>query len=333
MTSITDTPVASDAEVQPQSRAQKIIRATKWTGFGFGCLIFFTLVQFPTQKIKSYIQGSITAALAPHGLSLLAQESDLSLLFGPRFSMSKVTLTLPPPHGTLKFEELIVRPSLLALLTGKTSASATLKFEKKGRVDADFSLRKESYALELETRDIDLAQFQPVLAFLTPSTGGGAGMGQTTLPKISGKLELDADVTGNLRNLKELKGDFRLKIAPLTTDEAKVMSFDIPKLSMQLAEIQMEFRDSKALIKKFTIGKALPADSLLVDISGDVKLGTFYGQSEPNLKVKFNWSDSIPKTYTGFLDAMLMTFKQPDGTYQMGISGTLDAARIAPASP
>lgn len=332
MTTITDTP-AADADVQPQSRARKFIQAAKWTIFGLSCLIFFTLVQFPTQKIKSYIQGSITAGLAPHGLSLLAQESDLSLLFGPRFSMSKVTLTLPPPHGTLKFEELIVRPSLLALLTGKTAASATLKLEKKGRVDVDFSLKKENYALELETSEIDLAQFQPVLAFLTPSPNAGMGMGQTTLPKISGRLELDADITGNLRNLKELKGDLKLKVAPLTTDEAKVMSFDIPKLSVQSAEIQMQFRDSKALIQKFAIGKALPADSLLVDITGDVKLGTFYGQSEPNLKVKFNWSDSIPKTYTGFLDAMLTAFKQADGSYQMAITGTLDAARIAPASP
>jgi hypothetical protein len=102
---------------------------------------------------------------------------------------------------------------------------------------------------------------------------------------------------------------------------------------MQSSEIQIEFRESKALVKKFMIGKALPADSLLIEISGDVKLGSLYGQSEPNLKVKFNWSDSIPKTYTGFLDAMLMTFKSPDGSYQMSVTGTLDAARIAPLSP
>src|SRR5688500_12752488 len=91
-----DLATADTGQIQPPlSRARRILRGLVWFAFALFCLIGFTLLKLPDDRIKAYALGTINAQLAPKGISMTAVQGYVSLGFGISYVMKEVTLNLP----------------------------------------------------------------------------------------------------------------------------------------------------------------------------------------------------------------------------------------------
>src|SRR5688500_12286170 len=76
---------------------RKGFRLGAWITYGTLCLVLFTFLKLPDDRIKNFIEGSLSSFLATKGISMVAKESHLSLWFGLTYVMKDVTLTFPAP--------------------------------------------------------------------------------------------------------------------------------------------------------------------------------------------------------------------------------------------
>ncbi|MFZ9596514.1 MAG: hypothetical protein ACO3A2_10605 [Bdellovibrionia bacterium] len=93
--------VESSAEAHepqtPASRSQQLLRRLGWSAFGLFCLICFTLLKLPEDRVKNWVEGTISAQLAEKRVRFTAKEGHLSLFFGLSYTMKEVDLFFPPP--------------------------------------------------------------------------------------------------------------------------------------------------------------------------------------------------------------------------------------------
>lgn len=297
-----------DSSTITPSKAKRIMTAVGWTFLGLFCLIFFTLLKLPEDRLKNYIDGSISAVLAPRGISLTSTDSSLSFIFGLSYTMKDVTLNFPPPAAPAHIDRLQVSPSILPLIIGRMGGAFKIK-NGDGTLNGSFSMKKTNFSFSFRAKKFDLGKVGalPLAA------------------KIQGSMILDGtgSLSGDMMSPVTLDGGTEIKLSKIVIDPQMVMGFSVPRLNVSEGTIDVAFDKAKAAIKTFRFGKqGNPSDDIQATITGDITLGKTWDASQLNVKTHFSLSPSILKAFS-LLDAILGMGKQADESYAFNLNGPL----------
>lgn len=314
--------IVMEADAPKKSRFSAIL----WTLFFFACLFLFTLIKVPESRIKNYIQGMIAAQLNPRGITLVAQSSELSILFGLGYKMKGVSVRLPPPEPEIRIESIEVSPSLFSLFTGKVGGDIKIetndgsfraKFLAKGIFPPD-PTGKVDASISFRFKNLNLGRLGVLPAF----TGFKAGA----------VVDGEGALSGNLSDPSTLEGFVKLALTKVQIDSQAIPtpigSTSIPTLRMSQGTIDVKFDRSKLLFQQFQLGKQGSNDDLSASVTGDAALGKRWDTSSLNTKIVFSVSESIAKQFS--LDALLKDAKKPDGSFSYQISGPINRPSMNP---
>lgn len=294
----------------PLSRARRMLKLSGWVGFSLSCLIVFTVLKLPTQKLDQTIQASISAFLAPKGMSLQAAQSGLKMGLGLSYQMTDVTLQLPGDAPPTKIEEIVLKPSLLSLLIGRMGGHLSIQ-SGKGSMDADGGLSGNSVDADVTFRSLDLGKLGllPVLAGIR----GGAVVSGT------------AKVKGDIAIPSTLEGKIDLKLSPFVMEAQSIQGFALPKLMISESEISARIERAKVVLGTVRLGKPGNAlEDVQATLTGDIALGKQWEASLLDIKARFSFSENVTKSLI-LLDALLGAGKQADGSYGYSLTGSISA--------
>ncbi|MGK5084641.1 type II secretion system protein GspN [Bdellovibrionota bacterium FG-1] len=315
---LSETPTGKPAEAStPPPRAQQIAQSMAWIGFGLFCLLFFTWIKLPQDRIKNYVQGLIAAQLAPKGINFSAERGYVSLGWGVSYVMKNVTINLPPPEAAAHIDRIEVSPSLVPLIFGYQGGSISLE-QGEGSFSASVSMKGTNVSGSFKTKKMDLGKIAilPMAAGIHGSvmaTGKGAFSGDFSVPST---LSVDLDMT----------------LGKVVLDPQMVMGFSVPQIQASEGRLEMFSEKGKAMIKTFKLGKAGGTDDIQASGTGDILLGRNWDSSTLNSRLSVKFSESLMKAFV-FVDAILGPGKQPDGSYLITLSGSLTAPQFLPVGP
>ncbi len=290
------------------SRLKRILKMFAWTFLVIFLLLLFTLLKLPQDKVRGFIQGSISSALSSRGITLTADESDLSLGWGISYKMKGVTLAPPPPAPPSKIDEIRISPSIFSLLVAKPGGKILIR-ESGGTLEGSFSYRTNQIAVSFEAKEMDLGKIG-VLAMAAGIQGSAVVTGTGT-------------IQGDPGTPSSLTGDVALELKKIAIDAQRIQGFSIPRLSISTGQLNVRLENSKALVKTLRLGKPGNAeDDITGTASGEVTLGRQWESSMLNLTVQFGLSQKVLKSF-GLIDALLGAGKQPDGTYSYQLTGPI----------
>lgn len=285
----------------------RILRLIGWLLLGLICLSLFTLIKLPQARVKSLIEGSISAALAPKGISFTAEKAGVSLGFGLYYKMENVVVTFPPPAPQAKIEKIEVSPSILPLLLGRKGGRFWVT-NAGGKMNGSFSMQGPEVSLSFNAKELDLGKLG-VLPI-------AAGMQGSAL--ISG----EASLSGNLSSPAESNGAVDLQLSKIVFEQQNISGFNIPRLSVSEGRVEASIQKGKVGIKTFQLGKPGSADDLIATLTGDMTLGKQWASSTLNLHANFRLSQKIISSLI-LIDALLGAGKQADGSYSYDLTGGL----------
>ncbi len=311
---------AGSENAQP-SRAKQFLKKLAWVGLGMFCLILFTILKLPEDRIRNYVQGMISSQLSAQGITLNASQSSLSIGFGVSYTMKDITLSFPPPQDPIHIDQVSVSPSILSLLTGKVGATIRIE-NKNGVLHASFSTPMNgpsgpiSFSFNSSNMDLGSLGVLPASVGIRGSAianGEGHLDGDTSLPAtLNGKIQLDLN--------------------KIVIDQQTFMGFSVPRLSVSEGKADIEVDKGKALIKTLRLGKAgNTTDDLRANVTGDVVIGKNLPYSTLNLKADLSFSQNVLKAFI-LLDAIMGPAKQADGSYAYTLTGPLNSPNAAPVS-
>jgi type II secretion system protein N len=322
---LTQTPEKSGAdqgaaETSP-SRVKRTLKTLGWIWLGTFCLILFTLIKLPEDRIRNYVQGMISQQLSAQGITLNAAQSSISIGFGISYTMKDITLSFPPPQEPIHIDQVSVSPSILAALTGKMGAAIQIE-NKGGTLHATFSTPMNgpsgpvSFSFNCSNLDLGSLGVLPAMASIRGSavaTGEGHLDGDTSLPTtLNGKMKLDLN--------------------KIVIDQQTVLGFSVPRLTVSEGKGDIDIDKGKALIKTLRLGKPGSAtDDIKANVTGDVIIGKNLPYSTLNLKADFSLSQNVLKAFI-LIDALLGPAKQPDGSYAYTLTGPLNSPNAVPVS-
>lgn len=331
MTDITQGPLSTDGiqdnnaptltEVQepvlPQSPLMRAVKTVGWVSFGLACLILFTLLKLPDDRIKAYAQGMISAQLAPKGITFTAEKGYLSIGWGISYVMKEVTFMFPPPQAPAKLDKVSVTPSILPMLLGYQGASFAA-YQGDSQVTGSFSMKGSQISASIDAKQLDLSK-----TGLLALAGGIKGSGLVT-----GSLSFSGDSTIP----STLNGEIDLNLSKFVLEPQTVVIINIPRIAISEGKIELAADKGKATIKALRIGKPGSPDDLQGTASGDIMLGRNWDSSTLNAKVNFKVSETLLKTLF-FVDAFLSPGKQGDGSYSLTLTGPVTAPNAVPLAP
>lgn len=298
---------------QPKTKLSRGLRVGFWSVFTVFCLLFFTLIKMPDDKIKDYLNGSINAALASKGIELSASESQLSYFIIPTYWLKDVTLRLPQQTNA-HIDEIEVSPSILPMIFGKLSGTMKL-LNGNGKLKSHFSMKDDSVSLNFRANQLDVGKIA-LLPILLGIQGSGL---------VDGKGSL----SGELSHPNSLDGDLKLQATKFTFEPQTLAGFSLPRIYISESLIELAIEKSKLEIKSLKLGK--PGDDLQATVSGDVALGPTWNMSKLNLKAHFSLSESVKKSLI-LLDTLLGPGKQADGSYLYSFTGSVLSPMPMPIS-
>lgn len=289
-----------------------------WVSFALFCLIFFTLIKLPQDRIKAYVLGNINASLADQGITYTAKDTTISYLFGIKLNLQQVTLTLPPPIPKLTLDEVNVSPSILSLLIGKYKAHIEIK-NQKTLLDGTFSVKGSQLHTSFQAEEIDLGK----LGVFTLAAGiHGSAM-------LSGS----GDISLNLADYSSTEGSLSVRLKNLGLEPQTLFGFSVPKISISEAIAYFESANGKLLIKEFKLGKSgNKEEDLHGSLTGTLTLAKRLESSQMDLKTNFGFSENVMKSFILF-ETLLGAGKQSDGTYSYNLKGPLLAPVPTPMKP
>lgn len=303
------------------SRLKRIIKRVGWVLLGVYCLVFFTLLKLPEDRVRNYIQGYIAYQLSQQDISFSADKSSLSFAFGIKYTMKDVTLNFPAGQDPVKISEVSVSPSILSLLMGKLGASIHLE-NKGGSMDAFYKMPLSgaggSMAFDFSAKNLDLGS----LGILPVALG----------IKGSGVINGDGRISGNLNTPATLDGKIDFSISKITINQQTIMGFSVPQLTVSQIKIDLDIEGGKGIVKTIQVGQqSSSTDDIKGTMTGDITFGKVLPYSTLNLKTNFSLSQTILKSFI-LLDALLGNGKVADGSYSFVLSGNLSAPNFLPAS-
>jgi type II secretion system protein N len=317
-------PDASASDQTPEgeptpSRFKRALKTFGWISLGMFCLLLFTLLKLPEDKIRNYVQGMISSQLSSQGITLNANQSSLSIGFGVSYTMKDITLSFPPPQEPIHIDQVSVSPSIFSAIMGKMGASVEVE-NKGGTLRATFNTPMSgangpvSFSFNCNNLDLGSLGILPAMANLRGSAlanGEGHLDGDTSLPST-------------------LNGQFKLDLAKIVIDQQTLFGFSIPRLTVSEGKGDIEVNGGKAIIKTLRLGKpGSTTDDVKANVTGDVVIGKNLPYSTLNLKTDFNLSQNVLKAFV-LLDAILGPAKQADGSYAYTITGPLNSPNPVP---
>ena len=307
--------VTSIAELPP-SRRKKILRTVGWIFLGSFCMIFFTLIKLPEDRIKGLVQGNLAQVLGQGGISFTAGETKISYLFGITYVMQDVTLNFPPPEPSTHIEKITVSPSLLSLLYGKLGATITIK-NGDGEMTIAGGIRGARVSASIDAQQFDIGRVG--LLKLVANVSGAA--------VLNGK----ADFSSSTEDLTETNATVQMDLRKIVINSQSIQGFTIPRLAMSEGRIDVDVDHGKGQVKTLRIGRPDSAtDDIKATLGGDILLGKTLQNSTMNLKAVFSLSQSLLKSFV-LLDAILAQGKQPNGDYSYRLQGPLLSPNPIPA--
>ena len=302
----------SQSSPGPQRR---FLRIASWGIFSVVSLLVFTLLKLPNDRIGAYIESSISSVLVNRGIILSSEDSNLSLIFGPKYTMKKVTLTSSFPPLSVKLDEVSLSPALLPLFLGKMGG--TLQIQQAGGVlKATGSFRENQTSFEFDSKQMDLGKTGLIpLAF---------GIQAGAILQGNGQIDLDpTDYT-------TLDTSLSAQLSQVSIDPQVIAGFQIPALNISEGSVDVKTDHGKLLISSVKLGKpGQTTDDIQASISGDITLGKKLESSTLNLKVRFSLSQNVLRSFV-ILDAILGSGKQADGSYLFTLKGPLLAPMPTP---
>ncbi len=325
-------------EIEGQNtRSKRWMRRGGWIAFTLMCLLFFTFLKLPDDRIKATLDHSIAAALSDQGITYSSGETQLSFFFGISYTIKDITLTFPPPVPQAHIDQIRISPSLFPLLIGRGGGTITLKNEK-GSLEAQFSSNaaltvilgstSNSSSISAGSPGNTSVKNLPIsLSFKAYQIDLGKLGLLPALTNIQGSALADGSgsLFGDLNSPNTLTGNLKLNLKQFIVASQSIMGFSIPRIEISECMIDFAIDKAKASIKTFRLGKASSAaanaeDEIQGNITGDLTLGKQWDTSTFNLKAKFSLSESIMKSF-GLLDAILGAGKQSDGSYAYTLTG------------
>jgi len=298
-----------------EAAGRKWAQILGWVALTLFCLVLFTILKLPDDRLKSYINGNISAVLAQKDITFTAGETHLSMLFGLTYTLKDVTLSPPPPSPPIRVEKIKISPALLPLLFRRVGGNLEIE-NGKGELDASFSFKDSEGDLSFKTKKLDIGKLGllPLLADVQASAiFGGTG-------KISGDMNVPNTLTGSI-DLKFNKG---------VIEPQSIMGFSIPRLNISEGVVDVTFGKGKAILKTISLGKTgNKSDDVQANASGEMALGKNWDATTLNAKAKLSLSEAVLKAFV-LLDAILGNGKQPDGSYAFSLTGPLSAINPTP---
>jgi len=308
------------------TRGRKILGIVGWVVFGLACLIFFTLMKLPTERVKAYVDGAISSALADHDMSFSSGEADLSILFGVSYEMKDITIIPPAPARKIHIDRVKISPSILSYLFSlfNTYSGHIVLENEGGSLGGKFSLNKTSdLSLSFEAKKLNIGKLG-LITMLQQMQG-------TAIVSGKGEVEMNSSVASSL------SGNVNLQVSGFNLDSQTLAGFNLPKIEISEAVLDASADRGKVSIKNLRLGKPTEASrdsNQIDDIQGTITgaIG-FSGPAWQNglldLKAQFSLSEKILKSFV-LLDALLNAGKRPGGGYGFAINGTLSAPIPSP---
>ncbi len=308
----------------PSHHRTVLLKKIVWILFAIGCLVFFTFLKLPQDRIRAYLQGAINDALANQGITLSAAQSSISMGLGISYTMKQVTLSFPPPKDPIRIDEITVAPSILSLLMGKIGGRAKIE-NRGGELIAHFALPAQPKLgslpvnLELEADKMDLGGLG-LLKIMTGVDGGAT-------------IDGTAEIKGDLDLPSSLSGQVQLKLAKVNVEAQSFMGFSIPHIAISDGKVDLSIAGGKLNLRSIQLGKASnPSDDIHANVTsnGDMNLGRTWAQSTISVRAEFGFSQNVVRAIP-LIDALLAAGRQADGSYAYNISGPVSAPNFSPA--
>lgn len=307
-----------EMDTSSSTKARRLLKKTGWVLLALFLLIFFTVMKLPEDRVKNYVQGSISSALSGHGVGFTAGQSWVSIILGLSYTMKDVTLTLPPPHPSVKIDRISASPSFLSLLTGALGGNLSVN-HGEGKLGLGFSTRKTSTSFSFTAKSIDLGKLG-----ILPMAAGLQGTG---IVSGSGWLKGDFSVPNTLN------GEIHVDLSKFVLSQQMIQGFSIPQINVSEGKLDVVIEKGKALVKTLKLGKiGDSSDDIHAHFTGDIQLEKQFDNSKLNLKSEFSLSEKITKSIS-LLDLLLGAGKQPNGSYAFLFTGQINGVRPEPIPP
>jgi type II secretion system protein N len=301
----------------PPSRFRKLMFLAAWTATGLTSLIVFTFLKLPEDRVKSLIQGNLSAALATKGVTLTADQTSMGILFGPSYVMKDVTLTFPPPAAPAHIDKIEIAPSFSALLTGKLGARISIE-NGDGKMFLQGSVRGTKASVRFEADKMNLGKIG-IFYLLSDINGSVTLTGK-------GAFSTNADA------FNETDGEIQLDLDKIVIDQQSISGFPIPKLAVSTGRLELDVNQGRGTLKTLTIGKkGSLTDDVMATVAGDITLAKTLAASTTNLHANFALSQTLLKSFS-LLEAILGNAKQPDGSFSYHLTGPLLAPNATPGN-
>lgn len=319
-TGMIETSPGDDSSIQvtstPPSRFKSTVTNLGWVGFALVCFMVFTLLKLPDERIKGFVNGTISSVLASRGISFTSEKGYVSVGFGLSYVMKNVTLTFPPPDAPVHITEISVTPSLLGLLIGHFGGDFAV-YNGDGKLSGSFSMKDTKASVSFNSKSMDVGKIGLLSIFM--------GI------KGAAVLNGNGSIAGDFSVPSTLSGDVDLSIDKMVIDQQTIAGFAVPKLTISETKADVSLDRSKATIRTFRVGKkGNVSDDIQATATGDISLGRNWDSTGLNLKLGFSLSQNVLKSFV-LIDALLGNGKQPDGSYSFILNGTTSAPNWMPA--
>lgn len=302
----------------PPTRLQKTLKWGAWIGFTLFLLLVFTIIKLPEAKITNLIQGHLSNLLVPMGITLTAEESSFSLVFGPRLKMNKVRIYLPPPASEIQLDQLSFAPSVMPAFLGRLGGTLFFK-QGKSEVQVTVQIKKTAFYYSFDLEQVNLGNLQLLQAFAKI--------------KATGTLSGSGSGSGDQNDASRLTGNAEFKLQNFLVEQQTYsgggIPLNIPEIRISEGKILAHAQSGKLQVKTLDLGKkGTTTDDLVLSMNGEVILAPYWLSSQLNLKTYLKPSERVMKAF--LLDIVLGTSKQADGSYSFQLGGNLSAPTPTP---
>lgn len=308
----TDTSPGISDEVsgdEPQPRAKRIIKGIAWFWFAFFCLLLFTVLKAPEDRLKNYALGHVNQMLAPQGITVAADRGSLSVGWGISYILKDVTLTFPGDAPPAKIDKIAISPALTPMIMKRFGGDVWI-YNREGTLHASVSMRDNDMSVRFNSDKMDLGKLGvlPLLANV----------------KASGIITGSGSFSGSISSPSSIAGEAKIDLSKIVIDQQTIQFFAIPKISISKGTVDVLVDKGKATIRTLNLGApGNAADDLRAVVTGDVTLGKTWETSNLNLKIRFKISDTIRKAFFLIDSFPQQITRSQDGTYGTQINGTM----------
>jgi len=295
----------------------KQLNALKWNKkllsiAGYSLLFIFSfLISFfltlPFEEIKNRIIYEVSS----RGYGRLAiDELSYSFPSGVKFknlSFSKYAGDMRVEF--LKAEELKIRQSIFSLILGRLNVRIKGKLYN-GYASGSFKVKDKKKKINIVFEDLQIGEYTPLKELL----------GNQVTGKLDGQLVLDGDIN----NLRETLGNMELKISNFYLPGSDLMRFvKIPELKVQSLQGNFKLENGRFIIENVN----LQGGDIEGSISGDVVLRYPLATSLLNLTMRIKFSDSMYESIKNLIEPLNLK-KDSNGYFMMNIGGAIVFPRL-----